>query len=203
MKNKLTFLLSSLILVGLLLVANSSASAQGRGRGNARGGAGSPNVNRPNNPDVDFGLGTAAQRSGGRSEGGLSNADKNSNGRSTEGINRAGLARENALQADRELQQNPNIPDLLKTNVNDLRERYRAALTENPNLKFGQFIAANMLAQNLSLRFPNVTTDAILKGLAEGDSFGQALKKLGVSSSEARDAEREMKRIIKESKSRS
>ncbi len=183
-----------------MLMANSSASAQSRGRGSA--GGGNPNVNRPNNPNVDFGLGTASQRSNGRSDDGLSRADQNSNGRSTEGINRARLARENSLQADRELEKNPNIPDLLKINANDLREQYRAALADNPNLKFGQFIAANMLARNLSSRFPNVTTDAILKNLAEGDSLGRTLKKLGLSSSQAKDAERQAKSIINESKSR-
>lgn len=91
---------------------------------------------------------------------------------------------------------------MLRTNAGELRNQYQAALANNPDLKFGQFVAANMLARNLGSRFPNVTSAAILDGLAGGDSIGSTLKSLGVSSSEAKDAERQAKQAMKKSKNR-
>lgn len=186
MKYKLTPLLSIFILFGLLLLAQNSASAQGRGRGNA-GGAGNPGVNRPGNPNVDFGQGNASRRS---------------NGRSGEGFDRARLERENARRAESEVRNNPHAAKLLRTNANDLRQAYQTALANNPDLKFGQFVAANMLARNLGSRYPNVTTAAILDGLANGDSIGRTLRNSGVGSSEAKDAERQAKKTIQEIKNR-
>lgn len=205
MKNKLTPLFSLFVLFGLLLLAQNSASAQGRGRGNAGGagrGAGNPSVNRPSNPNVDFGQGNASRRSNGRSDRGLETADENSNGRSRDGLDRARLGRENARRAEREVRDNPQAAELLRTNANDLRQSYQSALANNPDLKFGQFVAANMLARNLGSRYPNVTTAAILDGLANGDSIGRTLRNSGVSASEAKDAERQVKKTIQEIKNR-
>jgi hypothetical protein len=91
----------------------------------------------------------------------------------------------------------------LHTTANDLREGYRAALAANPNLKFGQYVAATRLAANLGRRHPGVTREAILAGLASGDSIGETLRGLGVGRDEAKDAERNVNREIKESKRRS
>ncbi|MBA3632147.1 MAG: hypothetical protein H0W58_04955 [Acidobacteria bacterium] len=186
MKNKLTPLLSIFVLFVLLIFAQNSALAQGRGRGNA-GGAGNSGVNRPGNPNVGFGQ---------------DNASRRSNGRSGEGLERARPGRENARRAESEVRNNPHTAKLLGTNANDLRQSYQAALNENPDLKFGQFVAANMLARNLGSRYPNITTAAILDGLAEGDSIGRTLKNLGVSSNEVKDAEHQAKEAAQEIKNR-
>ena len=90
----------------------------------------------------------------------------------------------------------------LHTTANDLRAGYEAALATNPELKFGQYVAATRLAANLGGRYPNVTRDALLAGLAQGDSIGRTLRNLGVGSDEAKDAERRVNREIKESKRR-
>ena len=82
----------------------------------------------------------------------------------------------------------------------ELREQYQVALLTNPNLKFGQFVAAHALARNLGTRHANITTDAILSGLQSGRSIGQTLQSLGLSSSEAKEAEKSAKRRIKESR---
>ncbi len=201
MKNNLTPLLSLFVLFGILSLAQNSASAQGRGRGNA-GGAGNPGVNRPSSPNADFGLGNASRRSNGRSDRGLETAETRSNGRSGAGLERARLGRENARRAEREVRDNPQAAELLRTNANDLRQSYQSALANNPDLKFGQFVAANMLARNLSSRYPQVTTAAILDGLANGDSIGRTLRDSGVGSSEAKDAERQAKKTIQEIKNR-
>ncbi len=202
MKNKISFLRSVLIVFGMLLVVQNSASAQGRGNS---GGAGRGNsgAGRPSgNPGVDRGLGNASGRSNRRSDEGLNTADERSNGRSGEGLERTRSGRENVRRAEREVRNNPQTAQLLGTNANDLRQAYQAALNENPDLKFGQFVAANMLARNLGLRNPNVTTAAILNGLINGDSIGQTLKMLGVSLSDAKDAELQINRLMKENKNR-
>ena len=86
----------------------------------------------------------------------------------------------------------------LHTTANDLRDGYHAALAANPNLKFGQYVAATRLAANLGATHPNVTRAAILAGLAGGRSIGQTLQDLGLGSQEAKDAERRADREIKE-----
>ena len=77
----------------------------------------------------------------------------------------------------------------LGTTPQALEDAYKTALATNPKLPRGQFIAANILAKNLGTRFPSVTTDAILSGLAGGKSIGQTLQGLGLTSSQARSAE--------------
>ena len=191
----------------LLLGLQSTASAQGRGRGGGRGaggpGTGNPGGGRPEGVGVDRGLGTSSERSGGRSDKGHDTASERSQGRSDEGLEHARMARENAARADRELREHPRLAEGLHVSANDLRSRYQTALAANPNLKFGQFIAANRLARHLSAGHPDITTEAILAGLATGKSIGRTLQDLGLSSREARDAERTVDRQIKESKRRS
>jgi hypothetical protein len=124
-------------------------------------------------------------------------------GRSDAGLERARMRQENARRADEELHDHPEMAARLHTNANDLRAGYEAALASNPELKFGQYVAATRLAANLRGRYPNVTREAILSGLAADDSIGRTLRNLGVGSDEAKDAERRVNREIKESKRRS
>ena len=110
------------------------------------------------------------------------------------------MQEENARRADKELRDHPEMADRLHTNANDLRDGYRAALAANPNLTFGQYVAATRLAANLGAAHPNVTRDAILAGLASGRSIGQTLQDLGLNSHEAKDAERQANREFKDSR---
>jgi len=80
----------------------------------------------------------------------------------------------------------------------DLESAYLAAKQANPNLKRGQFVAANMLARNLSEKNPSITTQAILDGLKSGKSIGQTLQGLGLSAADARQAQRQADRDAKE-----
>jgi len=186
------------------LTAQTVANAQGRGRGGGGGrGGGISGGPRGGSPGVDRGLGTASERSNGRSDSGLRRASDNSGGRSDEGLNRARLARDNSERAGKELREHPGLSRALNTNPRDLRAQYEAALALNPNLKFGQFVAANMLERNLGARNPAITREAILAGVAGGRSIGQTLQDLGLSSRDAKDAEREANRAIKEGKRRS
>jgi hypothetical protein len=188
----------------LILVLATGAFAQGRGRGGGVGGgrgsgggppsgAGGP----PSGVGVDRGLGNASSRSGGHSDDGLSNASTKSNGRSDAGIERARRASSNLRKANDDLDDHPGLPRALHTNANDLRAGYQAALANNADLTFGNYVAATRLGQNLNRRFPNVTRDAILGGLASGRSVGQTLQDLGLNGDEAKEARKQADREIK------
>jgi hypothetical protein len=90
------------------------------------------------------------------------------------------------------------ISSKLNTTPEALESAYEAAKQANPKLTRGQFIAANVLAQNLGTKHPGVTTAAILDGLKSGKSIGQTLHSLGLSASEAKEAEREADREVRE-----
>src|SRR4030095_10826703 len=191
--------MSKLIFSGLLvLVLAAAAFAQGKGGGgghgggSGRGGGGGSSSTHgggpPSGVGVDRGVGNASSRSGGRSDDGLSNASTKSNGRSDDGIERARRASSNMRRADDDLRDHPGVPRALHTNANDLRSGYQAALATNPDLTFGNYVSATRLSQNLGRRFPNVTRDAILGGLASGRSLGQTLQGLGLNEREAKDA---------------
>lgn len=187
--------LLSLFIFGACLNAN----AQGRGRGGGQS-AGSPGMGSRGMGGVDGGLGNASDRSNGRSDRGPGTASDKSMGRSDAGLDRARAADENAKQADAELRQHPGMANGMNMSANQLRTGYQAALATNPTLKFGQYVAANRIAKNLGSRNPNITTDAILQGLASGKSIGQTLQNLGLSSKEAKEAEKTADREIKDSK---
>jgi len=107
------------------------------------------------------------------------------------------MASDNLHSADRDLRDHPGVASTLHTNANDLRAGYQTALLTNPNLKFGQYVAATRLAQNLGTRFPAITQGAILEGLASGKSIGRTLQNLGLSSHEASEAKKQAEDEIK------
>ena len=183
-------LLSSLILV---LATGAFAQGKGRGGGGGRGSGGGP----PAGTGVERGIGNSSSRSGGRSDDGLSNASTKSKGRSDDGIERARRASSNLKRADDDLQDHPGLPRALRTNANDLRAGYQAALATNPDLTFGNYVSATRLGQNLNGRFPNVTRDAILGGLASGRNLGQTLQDLGLNSDESKAARKQAEAEIK------
>jgi hypothetical protein len=189
-----------LCLVALVLATDAFAQGRGRGGGasGSRGGGGSSNRGGPpTGTGVDRGLGNASERSGGRSDDGLNNASTRSNGRSDDGIERARRASSNLRRADDDLRDHPRLPRALHTNANDLRAGYEAALAVNPDLKFGHYVSATRVSQNLNSRFPNVTREAILSGLASGRSLGQTLQDLGLSERESKEARRRADAEIK------
>ena len=189
-----TLLAASALACVSVLGAQTDAAAQGRGRGGGGGGGGGGVVGRgpgggePMGVGVDRGIGSSSDLSVRRSDAGLE---------------RARMREHNARRADRELREHPEMAARLHTNANELREGYRAALAANPGLEFGQYVAATRLAGNLGDRYPNVTREAILAGLAGGDGLGRTLRNLGVRPDEAKEAERKVKDEIKRSKRRS
>ena len=164
------------IVFGVALV--TSAAAQGRGRGGGSGGGRGSGMGQPSGVGVD-----------------------RSNGRSEAGLDRARIASENLSDANRDLGRHPGITNVVHTNANNLRSQYQAALVNNPNLKFGQFVAATRLAQNFGGRHPNITRASILAGLASGRSIGQTLQDLGLSSHEAKAAKKQVEKEIERARS--
>lgn len=190
------------LLCFVALSLTTAAYGQGKGGGGGRGSAGSAGTGGgpPAGVGVDRGLGNASGRSNGRSDEGLGTASDRSNGRSDAGLDRARMAADNRRDADKELREHPGVANTLHVNANDLRDGYQAALATNPSLKFGQYVAATRLEQNLGARFPNVTRVNILAGLANGDSLGRTLRNLGLSSDEANAAKKQAEREIKEAR---
>ena len=194
-----------LILFSVLVVSLSlSVMAQGKGRGGGGGGgrgSGSGNAGGPPpGVGVERGIGNSSVHSEGRSDKGRDNASVKSGGRSDAGLERARMASSRLRDADRELRDHPNMARHLKLNANDLRAGYQTALLTNPELKFGHYVSATRVSQNLASRHPNITRDAILGGLASGRSLGQTLQDLGLSDREANDVRRRAEREIKEAK---
>lgn len=188
--------LLSLLIVGLA----TSLSAQGKGHGGGNGGGRGSGGGSSSGAGVDRGLGNASDRSGGRSDDGLENASVRSNGRSDTGLERARHAQDNLRRADDDLMDHPGVPRTLHVTANSLRSGYQAALANNPDLTFGNYVAATRLAQNLGTRFPNITRDNILAGLASGQSLGHTLQDLGLSSQESKDARKHVDEEIKQAK---
>lgn len=186
-----------LVLTVLVLGLATGVFAQGKGHGGGVGGGRGSGGGPPTGVGVDRGLGNASSRSGGRSDDGLGNASTRSNGRSDDGLDRARRASSNMRKADDDLNDHPGVPGALHTNANDLRAGYQTALTTNPDLTFGNYVSATRLGQNLNRRFPNVTRDAILSGLASGRSLGQTLQDLGLSNDESKEARKQAEADIK------
>jgi hypothetical protein len=186
-----------------MFALGSIAFAQGRGGGNGGGRPTGVGGGPPAGVGVDRGLGTASTRSDGRSDMGLGRASTNSNGRSDAGLDRARLARANANRmSDTELNRYRGLSKKLGTTPEQMRAAYQAALLANPDLTYGQFVAANVVADNLHSRFPSITSSAILAGLANGDSFGRTLQNLGLSHDQAKTAQRTADDEIKAAKER-
>jgi hypothetical protein len=186
-----------IVLSVLVLVLATGAYGQGKSRGGGGGGGRGSGGGPPAGVGVDRGLGNASSRSGGRSDDGLGKASTRSNGRSDDGIERARRASSSLRKADDDLQDHPGVPRALHTNANDLRAGYQAALATNPDLTFGNYVSATRLGQNLNRRFPTVTRDAILSGLASGRSLGQTLQDLGLNSDESKQARKQAEAEIK------
>jgi len=90
----------------------------------------------------------------------------------------------------------------LNTTPAALQDAFASARVANPKLSRGNFIAANVLADNLRARHPNITTPAILSGLQNGQSMGRTLQSLGLSAAEAKQERRAAERDRKDADKR-
>jgi len=176
------------VLCLLVVALAASVAAQGKGHGGGAGGGRSGGG----------GMGNGSERSNGRSDDSFGNGSMRS--RSDERMARAQRADDNMRHADNDLKDHPGVPKTLHVTANSLRSGYQAALLKNPDLTFGNYVAATRLAQNLGTRFPNITRDNILAGLASGHSLGRTLQDLGLSSDASKDARKRVDEEIKQAK---
>ena len=190
---------TSLCLLVLLLATGAFAQGKGRGGGGGHGG-GSSAGGPPPGRGADRGIDNSSSKSGGRSDDGRNNASNKSNGRSDAGLERARRASSNLRHADDDLRDHPRVPRALHTNANDLRAGYQSALGANPDLTFGNYVAATRLSQNLGSRFPNVTRAAILDRLAAGRSLGQSLRDLGMNERDEKEARKRVEKELKDAR---
>lgn len=80
----------------------------------------------------------------------------------------------------------------LGTSAADLQSQYQTARADNPDLTYGQWVAANMIA----IHSPsNISAQQILDGLRDGKSIGQTLSSTGW---DADRIKKERKRVKKE-----
>jgi hypothetical protein len=194
----------------LMFCVATDSNGQGRGRGggggngNAGGSARPAGGGPPSGIGVDRGLGNASVHSNGRSDSGLDNASMRSNGRSDAGIDRARLARENANRmSDTELNRFRGLSRRLGSTPLEMRAVYEKALALDPDLTYGNFVAAHVISDNMSKRFPNVTSTNILTGLANGDSLGKTLRNLRLTKEQSKIALRDAEDAIDAAKKRS
>ena len=183
--------------LSLLLIAGATSYTSAQGRGGGKPAHAGPPTGAGNNG----GQGNPSTNSNGHADDGLGTASSNSNGRSDAGLARARRGSGNAnMPSDNELNRYNGISRKLGVSPETLRAQYAAALLANPDLKFGQFVAANVIADNLNGRNSSITSSSILLGLQNGDSIGKTLKNLGLSGDEAKRIEKAAKKQIKESK---
>ena len=190
--------LTALFLVTLFtLAAATIAHAQGNS-GNRPGGAG-----RPSSGSGSSGrpVGSPRTNGGGVMDDRFGRSAERSNGRIDDRMNRSPKRKYvNGMPTKEELRRFNGIARKLETTPEALRDSFNAARKMNPDLKFGQFVAANVVADNLSARHPDITAAAILNGLENGDSLGRTLRNLGLPKDEARRAEKEARKQIEKSR---
>jgi hypothetical protein len=95
--------------------------------------------------------------------------------------------------SDSEINRYKGLSRKLGTTPEEARALYEAALLANPDLNYGQFVAAHMVSDNLGRRFPSITADAILLGYQNGDSLGRTLRNLGMTKEQSKIAEADVK----------
>ncbi len=173
---KLFYLAGIAIGLSIAFATNSDVSAQGKSAGKSKG-----------RPTTTAG---SSQR-GAESRGGQQTGRNETVSRRD--VNRTDRGR---LPDDNEIKRFGGIAKKLDTTPEALRSDYRAALAANPDLKFGQYVAANVIADNLKEKHPEITASSILLGLENGDSIGRTLKNLGLSGSEAKKAQKQAKRQL-------
>ncbi len=108
-----------------------------------------------------------------------------------------------STEATKEQRSFTAIAEKLNTSPDALKSEYDAARQANPKLTRGQFIAANLLAQHLGSKNSSITTQAVLDGLNSGKNISTTLESLGLSPSEATDAQRAANRELREAERQS
>lgn len=106
----------------------------------------------------------------------------------------------------KELSKYQGIASKLKTSPEKLLEEFSDksnwfAMRMNVfPLTFNKFLLAKFISNNLAAIHPDITTNALIWGLTEHKSYARTMRNLGLSLEEAKSAEKNAEREIKESK---
>ena len=169
MKNKwFGLFISAILLLALSGIVFGQGKGNGRGNGNGKGNTGSVNI-----PGV--GTNDNSNRGQGKNK-------KNDPIGAVLGDNQKGKGNSNRFKG---LSKKTGVPQEV------LQSRFEIERRLNPDLTYGQFVAANMIAKN----HRGISTGDILGGLRNGQSIGQVLNDKGWDRDKI---EKERKRIKKD-----
>lgn len=157
--------------LGLIFAVSSDAFAQGRGRGggggngNGRGNSGTVTRGNSGNDNIN------------RSRNDRNDKINNNRGNTNAQNNRyEGLSRKTGMSSQ------------------SLRKWYESQRELNPDLTYGQFVAANMIARN----HQGISAQTILNGLENGSSIGQVLQDQGWNKNQIKSERKRIKKNVKD-----
>ena len=184
-------LFAAVVLISLSVGSNAFAQGKGKGGGKGQGSGQGQGNGQGQGSGQGNGQGQGQGNSSGKGNSSNSTTDISttssdspgkSNGHGKGDEQRALHARQKAAKlTDKDLNRYKGLSKKLGTTPEVMRARYEAALVNNPDLTYGNFVSAHMAADNLHDRYPNVTSDAILIGMSRGRSLGQTLQDLKVT----------------------
>jgi len=154
------------ILVGLMLVCGLSNGvlAQGKGKGSGKGNGNSTRGNSNKSKNSDDSLWNGFPD------------DRNRRGNGNKSQRFKGLSKKTGISEDA------------------LRTRFELERRLNPDLTYGQFVAAHMISRN----HRGISTGDILGGLRDGSSIGQTLKNKGWDKGKINKERKRIKDIYKD-----
>lgn len=173
----------------LFLAAAGSALSQGRGKGGSASRGGNSSAQRGGNSSATRGGNSNTDR--GSVNRGRSDDRRETDRRGTsEGRGKSDNTEAGSANRFRGLSKQTGISQ------DNLRSRFEAERALNPDLTYGQFVAAHMIARN-NRNNKNITTDGILDGLRNGDSIGRSLHRSGLSESQIKAERKRLKKLMK------
>jgi len=104
--------------------------------------------------------------------------------------------REAIRRQDEEASRFQKLARWLEVSPERLQNFYLEAKAANPNLRLGQFFAAFVIANRLNSSHPNVTPQAILRGLDSGMSLERTLGNLGLTGEEIKATVKWAQRVV-------
>lgn len=172
MRSSVIRFLSVMIAAFVFLGLASEGFGQGKGKGNSGGnkGGSSSSQGKSGSSKSDGGLWDGGDDKGGK---GKKNASRSSGGSD----NRyKGLSKKLGMSQD------------------EVRDWYESERKRNPDLNYGRFVAANMIAKNRD----GISANRILDGLRDGNSIGQTLQRAGWSEKRIEEERRRLRKVMKD-----
>lgn len=154
-----------ILLLMLITALSADAFAQGKGKGNGGGngkGAGQGQAKSKNSDDYW-------------------DRDDDGNGKGKSKKNDGLSGSDNRFKG---------LSKKLGRSPESLRDWYNSERAVNPNLNYGQFVAANMVARN-----HNMSPETFLRGFRRGRSIGQTLRDNGWNDDRINDERKRLKKM--------